>query len=61
MVGEVAFDVGEVFVGSDHAGGVELVGGYRGAEHGDAVECGLGGDLVVFAGDLHGGSCSAVR
>jgi hypothetical protein len=31
MVGEGAFEVGEVFVGGDHAGRVELVGGYRGA------------------------------
>ena len=46
---EVAFDVGEVLVGGDDPGGVELVGGHGGAEHVDAVQGGFGGDLVVAA------------
>ena len=42
---EVAFDVGQVLVGGDDGGGVELVGGDAGAQHVDAVEGGFGVDL----------------
>jgi hypothetical protein len=48
--GEVAFDGGEVFVGGHHGGGVEFLGGQWGAQHVDAIQGGLGGDLLDAAG-----------
>src|SRR6266508_2860846 len=52
-VAEVAFHVGQSFVGGDHPGGV---GGVRaGAEDVDAVQGGFGGDAGVVAGDGQGG------
>jgi len=52
---EVAFDVGELFVGGDRGGGVEALGGHAGADDVDAVQRGLGGDLLDAAGDGQGG------
>lgn len=46
---EVAFDVGEVFVGGDDAGGVQGLGVSAGAEDVDSVESGLGVDLWLVA------------
>src|SRR5437773_5651106 len=46
---EVAFDVLEVFVGGDRASGVQDAAGHAGADHVDAVEGGLGGDLLLVA------------
>src|SRR5581483_3055317 len=58
---EVPFDVLEVLVGGDGAGGIECAGGQRGADDVDAVERGLGvdGGLVPppgqgIAGDVEG-------
>ena len=48
---EVAFHLGQAFVGGDHAGGIQGCGGHGGAQHIDAVQGGLGGDLGGFAGD----------
>ena len=50
-VAEVPLDVFEVFVGGDHGGGVELVSGDGGAQHVEAVQGGLGVDLVLLAGN----------
>ena len=47
---EVAFDAGEVLVGVDHGGGVELVGAGGGAQGVDPVEGGLGVDPVPVTG-----------
>ena len=52
---ELAFHMGEVLVGDDGGGRVELGGGHRGAEHVDAIERGLGGDLVSPPGQGQAG------
>src|SRR5713101_1231546 len=54
-VAEVSFQVGQVFVGGDDAGSIEVTGGYRGAQHVEAIEGGLGVDLVLLAGDGQAG------
>ena len=46
---EVPLDVGEVFVGGHRGRGVELRGGDGGAQNVDAVEGGLGVDVVLVA------------
>ncbi len=52
-VAEVAFNVGEVFVGGDGGCGVKCGGGNAGADDVDAVEGGFGGNrvLVAFIGE----------
>jgi hypothetical protein len=51
---EVAFDAGEVLVGGDGGGGVQLGGGDRGADDVDAVQGSLGvdGGLVPVPGEV---------
>src|ERR1019366_1446915 len=46
---EVPFDVLEVLVGGDDGGGAEGALGDAGADHVDAVEGGLGGDVLLVA------------
>ncbi len=50
-VPEVPLDVFEVLVGGDHGGGVQFVSGDGGAQHVEAVQGGLGVDLVLLAGN----------
>jgi hypothetical protein len=52
---EVAFEVGEVFVGGDGGGRVEAGGGHAGADDVDAIQRGFGGDLGLAAADSQGG------
>src|SRR5213078_1127132 len=52
---EVAFHMGEVLVGGDGVGGLELVGGDAGADDVDAVEGRFGVDAGLAAGDGQGG------
>jgi hypothetical protein len=46
----VPFQVGKVFAGEHHTGRIEGFGGRTGAQQVDAIQAGLGIDLVVFAG-----------
>jgi len=57
---EESLDVGEVLVAAHHITAVEGLGGQAGAQHVDAVECGLGRNGLFVAGEAKRGRSSYV-